>query len=198
MVEPLAHGIDLGDALALERRHKLALRQFDAGGEGVEVVVFAAALGGDAGERQTEVVGDRQQVAGEIGDGVFGDVLAFPFGAAAVILELGDGAREPVGEIGDLGLELGLRIGRRFGLGGLGGPWLRRRLRRGESLAGFRLQVRGPRLGRGSLGRGSLGRGSLGRRCPGRRCPGHGLGLGCALVFTHGFFLFPRNHDIRP
>jgi hypothetical protein len=64
-----------------------------------------------------QIVDDREHVAQDVAGRELPEVLALALGAAAVVLEVGEGADRAVAQVGELGLQLGDR-----GVGGASAP----------------------------------------------------------------------------
>src|SRR3546814_18803752 len=95
-VERQADRRDAGYAVAFEDAHQLALGRLEAGDEGLELLVLALILA-DRGERAAQIVGDRQDVARELGRGIgvrVGDLLVL---AAGDVLRLGARIEQEIG-----------------------------------------------------------------------------------------------------
>ena len=104
MVEFLTQGVDAADAVALEGGEQLTLGDLDPRdqpGEGLIATMLIA----QAVEGAAQVIGHRQQIAGEPADRVFGGVLALALSAAAQILGLGHGAQQAVLGVVEIGAQ---------------------------------------------------------------------------------------------
>ncbi len=104
-VEALALGIDARHAVALEHVEQFPLRDLHAVEEALQRRILARRLRGHVLDGAAEIVADGQHVAGEIGNGVAGDVVLLTLGAATKILHVRHGAQQPIAHVGILGDE---------------------------------------------------------------------------------------------
>ena len=102
--------------MLLHHLDQLALGQLDAVEQRLDAGIrLLADLVVERLHRALHVVGDRQDIAREIGDPVDARVGDFALGAAAQVFHLGQRAQQPVLQARGLPCELRDRIGRCFG-----------------------------------------------------------------------------------
>ena len=117
-IERLALGRDTLDAMAFEHVQELALGHVNALEQSFQVLVFLDRFGCDRLLGAFEIVDETDGVLGKAGDRVARGLLLFALGALAQVVEIGVGAQQAVGQVGDLGLQrldLGRQDGRDIG-----------------------------------------------------------------------------------
>ena len=111
VIEFLAHGLDGLDAEPLAGRLKGLPGHFDAHMEVLQVLVALHRVLIDRFDGPAEIVGDAQNLAGEVGHRVFGQVRLFALGPAADVLGLGQRPQQLILQRSDIGEKL--LVGRR-------------------------------------------------------------------------------------